>query len=58
MALLTLFAGADDMGSIMIEENVVASAGVRNRLDAAGMQNAIRSVGLMPRLRDQGYRMR
>lgn len=58
VALLTLFAGADDMGSIMIEENVVASAGVRNRLDAAGMQNAIRSVGLVPRLRDQGYRMR
>lgn len=58
VALLSLFAGADDMGSIMIEENVVASAGVRNRLDSEGMQSAIRSVGLVPRLRDQAYRKR
>lgn len=58
VAQLTLFAGADDMGSIMIEENVVASAGARNRLDAAGMQAAIRAVGFTPRLRDQAYRPR
>lgn len=58
VALLSLFAGADDMGSIMIEENVVASAGAHNHLDAAGMQSAIRSVGLVPRLRDQAYRPR
>lgn len=58
VALLTLFSGADDMGSIMVEENVVASAGAHNRLDAEGMQCAIRSVGLEPQLRDQGYRKR
>lgn len=58
VALLTLFGGADDMGSIMIEENVVASAGARNRLDASAMRAAIRSVGLVPRLRDQSYRLR
>lgn len=58
VALLTLFTGADDMGSIMVEENVVASAGAHHRLDADGMQRAIRSVGLEPQLRDQGYRKR
>lgn len=58
IALLSLFAGADDMGSIMIEENVVASAGARNCLDAAGMEAAIRSAGFEPRLRDQAYARR
>ena len=46
------------MGSIMIEENVVASAGAQNRMDAEGMQGAIRSAGFTPQLRDQGYRWR
>ena len=50
--------GADDMGSIMIEENVVSSAGARNRLDAEGIRRAIREAGFMPRLRDQLYRFR
>lgn len=55
---LSLWAGADDMGSIMIEENVVASAGAQNRMDAEGMQGAIRAAGFTPQLRDQGYHWR
>ena len=55
---LSLWAGADDMGSIMIEENVVASAGAQNRMDAEGMQRAIRAAGFTPQLRDQGYHWR
>ena len=57
-AQLALHAGANDMGSIMIEENVVASAGVHNRFDADGIQAAIRQAGFTPRLRDQKYNYR
>lgn len=57
-AQIALHGGADDMGSIMIEENVVSSAGARNRLDAEGIRRAIREAGFMPRLRDQLYRFR
>ena len=46
------------MGSIMIEENVVSSAGAHNRFDAEGIHKAIREAGFTPRLRDQLYRMR
>ena len=58
LAQMALHAGANDMGSIMIEENVVASAGAHNRFDAAGIQQAIREAGFTPRLRDQKYRYR
>lgn len=57
-AQLALHSGANDMGSIMIEENVVSSAGVRNQLNAAAMQEAIHAAGFTPWLRDQGYRRR
>lgn len=57
-AQLTLYSGANDMGSIMIEENVVSSAGAHNSFDAEGIQNAIREAGFEPRLRDQLYRER
>ena len=57
-AQVTLHSGANDMGSIMIEENVVSSAGAHNQFDAAGIQQAIREAGFTPRLRDQLYRMR
>ena len=57
-AQLTLHSGANDMGSIMIEENVVSSAGAHNSFDAEGIQNAIREAGFKPRLRDQLYRER
>lgn len=57
-AQAALHSGANDMGSIMIEENVVASAGAHNSFDAEGMQAAIREAGFTPRLRDQLYRPR
>ena len=57
-AQAALHSGANDMGSIMIEENVVSSAGAHNSFDAEGIQSAIREAGFIPRLRDQLYRMR
>ena len=57
-AQLALHSGANDMGSIMIEENVVSSAGAHNSFDAEGIQKAIREAGFEPRLRDQLYRER
>ena len=57
-AQLALHSGANDMGSIMIEENVVSSAGAHNQVDAEGIQQAIREAGFRPQLRDQLYRQR
>ena len=57
-AQLALHSGANDMGSIMIEENVVSSAGAHNQFDAEGIQRAIREAGFEPRLRDQLYQQR
>ncbi len=57
-AQVALHSGANDMGSIMIEENVVSSAGADNSFDAEGIQRAIREAGFTPRLRDQLYRYR
>jgi cyclic dehypoxanthinyl futalosine synthase len=50
-----LHAGANDFGSIMIEENVVSSAGASYQLDAEGIQKAILEAGFTPRLRNQKY---
>jgi cyclic dehypoxanthinyl futalosine synthase len=55
VALQCLRAGADDLGSIMIEENVLASAGSRRKMDAEAMQLLIRSAGFEPCLRNQRY---
>jgi cyclic dehypoxanthinyl futalosine synthase len=57
-AQAALHSGANGMGSIMIEENVVSSAGAHNRFDAEGIRKAIREAGFTPRLRDQLYGMR
>ena len=57
-AQVCLHAGADDMGSIMIEENVVSAAGAPFRFTADGIQKAIRDAGYIPQLRDQQYRER
>jgi cyclic dehypoxanthinyl futalosine synthase len=57
-AQLCLHAGADDMGSIMIEENVVSAAGAPFRFTADGIQQAIRDAGYTPQLRDQQYNER
>ena len=57
-AQIALHGGANDMGSIMIEENVVSSAGAHNSFDAEGIQQAIREAGFIPRLRNQKYEPR
>ncbi len=57
-AQLCLHAGANDFGSIMIEENVVSAAGAPHRFTADGIQQAIREAGFEPRLRTQKYEFR
>ncbi|MPN16232.1 Cyclic dehypoxanthine futalosine synthase [bioreactor metagenome] len=54
-AQLALNCGADDMGSVMIEENVVSSAGANFRLNPTQMQQVIREAGFEPWLRNQDY---
>ncbi|HAB15809.1 MAG TPA: hypothetical protein DCE44_05095 [Verrucomicrobiales bacterium] len=49
--------GANDLGSIMIEENVVSAAGTTYRLNTAEMQRLIRDLSYEPRQRDNGYRL-
>ena len=57
-AQLCLHAGANDFGSIMIEENVVSAAGAPHRFTADGIQQAIREAGFEPKLRTQKYEYR
>ena len=57
-AQLCLHAGANDFGSIMIEENVVSAAGAPHRFTSAGIQEAIAEAGFEPRLRNQQYEYR
>jgi cyclic dehypoxanthinyl futalosine synthase len=52
---LCLHAGANDFGSIMIEENVVSKAGAFHKFDAEGIQQAIREAGFEPQLRNQDF---
>ena len=54
-AQLCLYAGANDFGSIMIEENVVSAAGAHNSMNADRMQQAISDAGFTPRLRNQDF---
>ncbi len=56
-AQLCLHAGANDFGSIMIEENVVRAAGATHKFDAAGIQQAIRDAGFEPQLRNQDFQI-
>jgi cyclic dehypoxanthinyl futalosine synthase len=48
--------GADDVGSILIEENVVYAAGVRNRTNESELRRIISDAGYMPAQRDTLYR--
>ncbi len=57
-AQVCLHAGANDLGSIMIEEHVVSSAGAHHRMGAEEMQQTIREAGFEPWLRDQQYNSR
>ncbi len=58
VAQLCLHAGANDFGSIMIEENVVSAAGAPHRFTYKGIQEAIRAAGFEPQLRNQQYEFR
>ena len=55
IGMLSLHAGANDLGSIMIEENVVSAAGSNNRFNAAELQSIIREAGFVPVRRNQKY---
>jgi cyclic dehypoxanthinyl futalosine synthase len=57
-AQLCLQAGANDFGSIMIEENVVSAAGAPHRFTYKTIQDAIREAGFEPQLRNQQYEWR
>ena len=52
---LALYFGANDMGSLMIEENVVASAGTVHHLSLDQIKRAIRDSGYIPRQRNVYY---
>jgi cyclic dehypoxanthinyl futalosine synthase len=54
---LALFFGANDMGSLMIEENVVASAGTVYHLTLDEIKRAIREAGYEPRQRNVFYQL-
>jgi len=54
-AQICLHAGANDFGSIMIEENVVSAAGAPHRFTSSGIQQSIREAGFEPQLRTQEY---
>ena len=58
VAQICLHAGANDFGSIMLEENVVSAAGAPHRFTSGGIQEAIREAGFEPQLRTQKYEFR
>ena len=55
IAQICLHAGANDFGSIMIEENVVSAAGAPHRFTSVTIQESIREAGFEPQLRNQQY---
>ena len=57
-AQLCLHGGANDFGSIMIEENVVSAAGAPHRFTYKSIQESIRKAGFEPQLRSQDYNFR
>ena len=57
-AQICLHAGANDMGSIMLEENVVSAAGAPHRFTSNSIQDCIKEAGFIPKLRTQKYVLR
>ena len=57
-AEICLHSGANDFGSIMIEENVVSAAGAPHRFTYKTIQKAIEEAGFEPQLRNQQYEWR
>jgi cyclic dehypoxanthinyl futalosine synthase len=58
VAQMCLHGGANDFGSIMLEENVVSAAGAPHRFTYKSIQDAIREAGFEPQLRNQEYKWR
>ena len=54
---LALFYGANDMGSLMLEENVVSAAGTVHHLTLDQIKDAIREAGYVPRQRNVFYEL-
>ncbi|MEU8137228.1 cyclic dehypoxanthinyl futalosine synthase [Streptodolium elevatio] len=52
---LSLHYGADDLGSVMLEENVVSSAGAKHRSNRMELIHLIRAAGRVPAQRDTTY---
>ncbi|THU41818.1 dehypoxanthine futalosine cyclase [Niastella caeni] len=57
-AQICLHSGANDFGSIMLEENVVSAAGAPHRFTYKSIQQAIAEAGFEPQLRNQQYEFR
>ena len=55
IAQVSLFFGANDFGSTMIEENVVAAAGVSYRLSEAEIRTLVAGAGFVPQQRTMDY---
>jgi cyclic dehypoxanthinyl futalosine synthase len=58
VAQVALKFGADDFGSTMLEENVVAATGVGFRLQRQEIETLIRQAGYEPRVRDHRYKFK
>jgi cyclic dehypoxanthinyl futalosine synthase len=54
---LALLFGANDMGSLMLEENVVSAAGTVHHLTLEQMRSAIADLGWIPRRRNVFYEL-
>ena len=54
---MTLYYGANDLGSTMMEESVVSAAGVRHELTQNDLNEMIIGAGFKPALRDNGYNL-
>jgi len=55
VAQISLFFGANDFGSTMIEENVVAAAGVSHRLSEDEIRHIVQGAGFQPKQRLMDY---
>ena len=55
VAQMSLYFGANDMGSTMLEENVVRAAGTSYRMDEKEIRRIIEDAGFIPRRRKQDY---
>ncbi len=58
IAQICLNSGANDMSSIMIEENVVSQAGKQYKINLNKMKKVIQNAGFIPKERDQEYRLK